>query len=311
MALETALPPVKPWKLVCRIEIDSKLSILDATITPDGQFVAVATRSEIKVFELRKKAHTDALRVRTMTMPGGMATTGARIIQFSPNGKWLAAASVFDEISVARVDDHAERGRHFVLSKVAHLDRPRRDDHSDSCIAKLAFASDSSVLVVGDRGGHLDSWVLEGREDSTAPAMDRIASTSRHGSRSGPGSESDSSSDSDDSDEVTLVYYGQHWTCNPHGALLPRLDSAPLVMTFRPTASETSESDRGHGNPGVHPTRHNPHAHSNALPTGEHKLWIMTVKHQMYELDALAGRLTDWSRRNPSRVPPSGLYKAS
>lgn len=55
----------------------------------------------------------------------------------------------------------------------------------------------------------------------------------------------------------------------------------------------------------MHPTRANPHAHSHALPTTHSRLLVITTHHQIHEFDILAGKLTDWSRRNPSSLLPA------
>jgi len=117
-------------------------------------------------------------------------------------------------------------------------------------------------------------------------------------------SDSDSDSDSSDDGDLTTIFYGQHWSDNPSGHLLPKLDSPALVLTFRPSKQQDHAQALTNGNPGIHATRHNPHAHSHELPSGQHLLFVLTAKHQMYEFNVLAGKLSDWSRRNPSSVLP-------
>jgi U3 small nucleolar RNA-associated protein 4 len=158
-------------------------------------------------------------------------------------------------------------------------------------------------LVTSDLSGFLDSWVLEGHEDPTAPAVDIIPNKSANPDTNASSSDDDSSDD----DEEDYTFYGQHWATNPSAHLLPQLPSSPLILTFRP--SPTSDPVHINGNPGVHSTRHNPHARSRALPTGRHHLWILTSTHEMYEFDVLAGRLTDWSRANPTSVLPEDFTK--
>jgi len=297
----------RPRKLVAKLSLDTPQSIGSVGITADGKLLAASTNTEIKVFQLRKRAGADRLAVRKVETPQHHAGLGARLLAFSPDGRWLAAVTPDNEVHVGRVDEDPTRPKFLmILSKTAELDRRRRKiTHQsgygdyDGTIVRLAFASDSSVLATGDLMGYIDSWVLGGHEDLTAPAVDLAKHDSDKGS-SGAGSDSD---ESDDDDDAMPIFYGQHWTDNPSGHLMPKVDSAP-VMTFRP-GSPASQSGAGiNGNPGIHATRHNPHAHSHALPTGPHRLFVMTAKHQMYEFNVLDGRLSDWSRRNPTATLP-------
>lgn len=306
--------PQSPHRLVSRVTLaDGQPNIRHASISADGKLLAVSTSSVIKLFLLRPKPDGNALAVRKLKLPYAFSRLGARMLSFSPDGKWLATVTPSSEVYIARLATSPDRPKQmYLLSKIVELDRharklkhPTAYTKYDRTITRLAFASDSSVLVSSDLSGCLDSWVLDGHEDVTAPAVDVIQNTSKRGSsRAGSQVESDSEA-SDDDDDAVVVFYGQHWTDNPAGHLLPRLDSAPTVLTFRPQASTGLPSEAlVNGNPGVHATRHNPHAHSHSLPTGRHRLWIMTARQQMLELDVLAGRLSEWSRRNPSEALP-------
>ena len=302
----------KPWKLVSRIQLNSKGMIRSVTISPDGRMLAASTESAVKLFGLRERRASDDLAVRTLSAPDDMASAGAQLLQFSPNGNWLAAVTVDGEVWIARTAREPQGSKLSpMLARAVELDRPRRTNENAFgqyalSVNKMAFSCDSSVLVVSDLSGHLDSWVLEGHEDSTAAPIDRADHRSRDGSDSD--SSSDSDSDSSDDDRAT-IFYGQHWTTNPRGRLLPQLDSPPLILTFRPGGGAPMAPSLTNGNPGIHATRHNPHAHSHELPSGPHRLWVMTAKHHMYELDVLAGRLTDWSRRNPSSSLPGSFTR--
>ena len=306
--------PQRPRKLVARIRLDTKDNIRSVSISSDGRLLAVSTSTGVKVFQLRRRLEYDSLAVRKLNVPEELATSGARLEGFSPDGKWLAAVSPESEVFVVRLAYDPNRPKHLqILEKVVELDRQHRKSSTqsafkgyDGTITQLAFASDSSVLVASDLSGHLDSWVLEGHEDLTAPAIDVAKHESQKGSTDA-GSDSDSDSDSSDDEDSVTIFFGQHWTDNPAGHLLPKLESPPIVLTFRQTKHETHPLV--HGNPGVHPTRNTPHAHSHQQPQGSHLLWIMTARHQMFEFDVLAGRLSDWSRRNPTAVLPEDFTK--
>ena len=314
--LEALPEQQRPRKLVAKITIDSRDPLTSVTISPDGKLLAASTNSEVKAFQLRKRVDSDGLAVRKLEVPEDLADSGARLVSFSHDGKWLAAATPENEVQIVRFTTDAEKPKHFkIIDRVVDLDRPRRKTQRvsgfnkyDHAITRMAFNDESSVLVTGDLSGYLDSWVLEGHEDPTAPALDLAKHDSDKGSDDGA-SDSDSSSDSDDDDDAVAVFYGQHWTDNPNGHLLPKLDSTPLVLTFRPQAVKEATNDLVNGNPGVHSTRSNPHAHAHTLPQGQHRLFAITARHQMYELDVLAGKLSDWSRRNPTAVLPEDFTK--
>jgi U3 small nucleolar RNA-associated protein 4 len=314
--LEALPEQQRPRKLVAKITLDSRHPLTSVSISPDGKLLAASTNSEVKAFQLRKRVDSDGLAVRRLEVPDDLTDSGARLVSFSHDGKWLAAATPENEVQIVRFTMDAEKPKHFkIIDRVVDLDRPRRKTQRvsgfnkyDHAITRMAFSDDGSVLVTGDLSGHLDSWVLEGHEDLTAPALDLAKHDSDKGSDDGA-SDSDSSSDSDDDDDAVAVFYGQHWTDNPNGHLLPKLDSSPLVLTFRPQADKAAANDLINGNPGVHSTRSNPHAHAHTLPQGQYRLFAITARHQMYELDVLAGKLSDWSRRNPTAVLPEDFTK--
>jgi U3 small nucleolar RNA-associated protein 4 len=114
----------------------------------------------------------------------------------------------------------------------------------------------------------------------------------------------DESDDEDEESKDMVTMFGQRWIRNPSSHLLPRLDSAPLLLSFEPNL-EASARPEPNGNPAVHPTRNNPHPHSNELPETEERLLIVSAKHDLYHFEVLAGRLSEWSRKNPpSSYPP-------
>ena len=309
-AIDATLEPEKSRKLVAKLALSTKDNVRSVTISADGRLLAASTNTEIKAFQLKRRVKADGLAIRKVDLPKDFETLGSRLLSTSPNGKWLVAITPDNEVHVARLAaDESQPKRLLCLSETVELDRRSRHPPQsaykeyDRTVSKVAWAADNSVLVAGDLSGYLDSWVLEGHEDSTAPAVDRAKHDSDKGSSD---DESESESDTSDDENAMVVYYGQHWTDNPASHLLPKLENTPLVMTFRPQ----QQSQRlANGNPGVHSTRHNPHAHSHELPAGEHRLWVLTARHQMYEFDVLAGKLSDWSRRNPTAALPEDFFR--
>ncbi|KAL1297846.1 hypothetical protein AAFC00_006373 [Neodothiora populina] len=306
--------PEQPRKLLSRIAIQGEHVISSATISEDGSLLAVATLTSIKAFHLSptNDPMDDRLRVRKLALPEDFDSMGARLVAFSPDSRWLAVVAADSEVHIARLDEAGRSGHLAFLPPSVELDRITRRNTKQSglhkyekTITKLAFSPDSALLVAGDLSGYLDSWVLHGHFDETAPSTDTAKVLASGSPEDDPSSDSDSDSDSDDEDENT-IFYAQHWAENPSGNLLPKLDSAALILSFRPSTTKVSQSVNG--NPGVHATRNNPHAHSTALPNTKSPLFVVTAQHQVYEFDVLAGKLTDWSRRNPTTVLPAEFH---
>ncbi|KAF2085179.1 WD40 repeat-like protein [Saccharata proteae CBS 121410] len=291
-------------KLAAHVLLQGEENITSASISQDGSVLAVASPAEIKMFQLSPRESEDAgrLRVRKLETPPLAQKGGARLLQFSPNGKWLAIINHNNQVYLVRIvrpEDESEKMR--LVPKCIPLQRIERElgvqnslngswGQYDRIINRVAFSDD--ILAVSDIAGYLDSWVVEGHEDFTAPEVEVGDEASQH----------ETSSDDDDEENRPIIVFGQHWIRNPSGHLLPKLESSPLVLSLRPSEQSTPEPN---GNPAVHPTRNNPHPHSHELPRGENRLLVVTARHQVYEFELLSGRLSDWSRRNPtSDFPP-------
>lgn len=301
--------PEEARKLVSRIAIKGDDDIASAAISQDASLLVVSTLRSIKAFHLTPTNNPidDRLRVRKINLPESFDTLGARLVAISPDARWLSVVAPDSEVHVARFEESKDSKHADFLPTTVELERAGRKNTKQTglkkyerTIIRLAFSPDSALLVAGDLSGYLDSWVLEGHFDETAPSTDTAKSPPSGSSDEDAASDSDS--DSDDEDEDT-IFYAQHWAENPSANLLPKLDSAPLVLSFRSSTSAPSEPVRG--NPGIHATRNNPHAHSHALPHTKSPLFVITAHHQVYEFDVLAGKLTDWSRRNPASVLPA------
>ncbi|KAJ9661112.1 U3 small nucleolar RNA-associated protein [Coniosporium apollinis] len=301
----------KSRKLVARMALKGEENIASASISDAGDLLAVSTAAEVKVFQIkdRLKEPESGLRLRKLENPLPMAKLGAKLVTISADGRWLAIITHNSSVLLARISkDEQADGKFKILPKLVELKRlPRKQKLQTALVApsgryehtitRAQFSTDSRVLVVGDLAGHLDSWVLEGHPDPTAPEID-IADT-----RSSAASDASDDDDNDNDDEKhPVILFGQHWIPNPSAHLLPKLDSAPLFLSFRPSAIAQPEPN---GNPAVHPTRHNPHPHSHDLPHGDYRLLVLSAQHRLYEFDVLNGSLTDWSRRNPTANLPA------
>jgi U3 small nucleolar RNA-associated protein 4 len=294
-------------KVVARLALQGAENITSASITQDGGLLAVSTTSSVKLFQLiRPQPGAGAsLRIRKVDMP---AVTGTRNVRLSANGNWLSAVSATNEIQLVRIirtEDASEAPR--ALNKLQHLDRLSRDDSPETqlrgpsgpyerSIAHAEFSADGKVFAVVDLAGFVDTWVIEGHEDSTAPEIDITDSA--------PAATADDESDVEESEtREQIIFLGQHWIPNPSGHLIPRLDSTPVLLSFQPISNDTTRP-QPNGNPAVHPTRHNPHPLSHELPTIDYRLLLVSAEHQLYLFDIMAGRLSEWSRRNPPSSYP-------
>jgi U3 small nucleolar RNA-associated protein 4 len=297
--------PEQP-KVVARLALQGEENITSASISQDGGLLAVSTTSTVKLFQLiRLQAGAGAsLRIRKVDMPAVAGTTSVRL---SANGKWLSAISATNEIQLVRIvrtDDESDPPR--VLNKLQHLHRLDRSDIPNMqlrgasgfyarSIAHADFSRDANVFAVVDIAGYVDTWVIEGHEDSTAPEIDI--------DEAAPAVTDDDDSDDEETEErEQIIFLGQHWIRNPSAHLIPRLHSTPVLLSFQPSAD--NDDSQPNGNPAVHPTRHNPHPHSHELPTKEYRLLLVSAQHQLYLFDIMTGRLSDWSRRNPPSSYP-------
>jgi U3 small nucleolar RNA-associated protein 4 len=282
-------------------------NIASVSISRDGEILAVATANAVKLFQLLspQTGGGAGLRIRKLDMP---TIAGAKSVKLAATGKWLAALTATDDVQLVRIvrtDDPTDPPR--ALEKLQHLYRLHRETSIQSqlsgpsgsyerSIVHADFSDDGTVFAAVDLAGYVDTWVIEGHEDSTAPEIDIDDSAA-------VGDEGDDSDDEEEESREQVTYLGQHWIRNPSGHLLPRLDSTPVLLSFQPT-SEASNQPEPNGNPAVHPTRHNPHPHSHELPAVEHKLLLVSAEHQLYLFDVMSGRLSEWSRRNPPSSYP-------
>lgn len=277
-------------------------------LSSDGSILAISTMAELKLFHLRFKS--GSLKVQKLEAPIELTRTGARSLHISPDLRWLAIVRAENSIQLHRItkSEDIKKGPN-ILPKVVSLKLLPRDPvkanyrhgslgNYDRSIGHLAFSADSRILAVGDLSGFLDTWVLEGHEDLTQGVDRQIKSVPPIASSD----DEDSDADSDEEEHATVIL-GQHWIRNPFASLLIKLPAAPLILSFRPSATRLTP-DLTNGSVGVHPTRHTPHPHSHDLPNGEDRLFVITAENQMYEFNVLSGKISDWSRRNPTSSLP-------
>ncbi|MCJ1357454.1 MAG: U3 small nucleolar RNA-associated protein [Icmadophila ericetorum] len=311
-------PTEKARTLVAKIMIQGEECLTTVALSPGGDMIAASALSQIKVFQLQTKQSSpmNVLKVRKINVSEEIASLSARIIQFSPDSKWLLHVGADNKIRLLRIISND--GQVEFSAKAVVLDRisrhplnsePQHGSHEgyERSISRAAFSADSRILVTADLTGFVDTWVLEGYEDLTQAPNGLV-----NGHKALPleysGVDSDAGSDFDsdsDSDSQTSIILGQHWIQNPHAKLLPKLPSTPLVLSFRPVIS-SSKDVVNTGTPILpHPTRRNAHPISHDLPKGEDRLIVVTAQNSVYEYSVLSGGLSDWSRRNPPERFPA------
>ncbi|KAE8446310.1 hypothetical protein EG329_012057 [Mollisiaceae sp. DMI_Dod_QoI] len=304
---------VKGRKLVAKILIKGEANITSATLSTDGSLLVVATTTDIKMFLLRPRKVEDGegLRISKITLSTNISF-GARLIQISPDGKWLCIVRPDSHVALARILNTTSASSgitvHPQLFKLSRLNR-RIEKHIllgglgtyDRSISQIAFSSDSSILAVSDLAGYIDTFVLLGHEDLTQPILDEDAEAASSES-------SDAESDSDEDEEAKLkLIFGQHWTRNPSVSLLPKLPSPPVLLSFRPGINDAQKSLTNGVSP--HPTRNTPNPVPHDLPEGEDRLLVVTATSDVFEFEVLKGGLSPWSRRNPTSAFPLKFRK--
>lgn len=272
---------------------------------PDGSSLALSTISCIKLFRLRQK--DNQLLVSRIVIPTSIGEAGARTVKFSPDGKWLLLIRSDSKIQMCRLkrDEGARKGL-LVLPKLVTLERLPRDATETQSelglgnyvrtISRVAFSADSRILAVGDHAGYLDTWVLQGCEDLTEESNKQqtvLEKANRF---------DDESSEEEVHAQVTL---GQSWIRNPAASILPKLSSAALILSFRP--GRPNHDKQATSRISLNIKGRSSHSQNASFPDHEDRLFVFTGEHQMHEFHVLSGKLSTWSRRNPSSQLPQAF----
>ena len=145
-------------------------------------------------------------------------------------------------------------------------------------VCRIAWSSDSRVLVCSDLSGNLDVWTLKGLLDLSNVSVEAMANGDASGKLRDDDHGSTTSEDESIAEDSQKVF-GQVWSRLHSG--LPKLSSFPLVLSFRPS-TPALEAD---------------------------KLAAITSTHEIYEFEVLQGHLSSWSRRNPpSHFPKEFMH---
>jgi U3 small nucleolar RNA-associated protein 4 len=306
-------------RLIARIAVKGDEAIASASVSKDGQVLAIITASETRIFRLLppEDETVEALRIEKVEVETPLP--GGRDVQISPNQKWLSIVSNTNDVLVYRLSE-AEGSLH-ISRRGFRVERVKRGSDSSSLqsyrrvITRQQFSADSKILVVTDISGFLDCWSLEGEEDRSAPDVEM---------QDADDDTSDTSSSSEeDEGNAEFKSYGQYWSSMESSKTLPQLDSAALVLSFRPAAKvkriQTNGANGTHLNGVVKKSlsgeagrdEHEAEEDDDVTeqPNNKYELFILSANHRLYELDLSAGRLTDWSRRNATNCLPVTLNK--
>jgi U3 small nucleolar RNA-associated protein 4 len=300
-------------QLVAKILIKGESNITSAALSSDGSVLAASTGTDIKLFQLKPRKSeqgSDGLRISKISVPGNLFG-GARLIQFSPDGKWLSIVRPDSPIILARLlHSTSSTAIHAQPTKLTRINRNIEKHISlgglgtyDRTVTQIAFSHDSRILAVSDLAGYIDTWVLSGQEDltQTSNGEDEAASASES-------EDSNSEEESDGEGAKTKQILGQNWTRNPSASSIPKVPATPTILSFRPASPSSKTLTNGVATHTI-PTRHNPNPVAHDLPSGEDRLLVVTATGDVFEFEVLKGALSPWSRRNPTSAFPVEFTK--
>lgn len=272
---------------------------------PDGSSLAVSTISCIKLFRLRQK--DNQLLVSKIVIPTSIGEAGARTVKFSPDGKWLLLIRSDSKLQICRLKrDEGARNGLLILPKLVTLERlPRDATETQSelglgsymrAISRVAFSADSRILAVGDLAGYLDTWTLQGCEDFIEGSNKQQTALEQ----------ADISDDESSEEEVhAQITLGQSWIRNPAASILPKLPSAALILSFRPR--RPNHDKQATSSISLNVKGRSSHSKNISHTDHEDRLFVVTGEHQIYEFHVLSGKISAWSRRNPSSQLPQAF----
>lgn len=269
-------------------------------MSPDGTLLAVSSMSSIKLFQLRaRKSTPHSLKVTKLDLDTKLASLGARILQFSNDGRWLCCVTPESRVHILHFKVQHEDGIAIPTIELPtssiKLERKERDSTTtkkvslkdgamglgedyDKQIHKIAFSPNGRILAVTDLGGWIDCWE---RDES------------------------------------------ETWVSLTKKSSLPRLSTPAVAIGFRPSISipqpttpeqlavEDSITELIETPPSTEKATSLQLLHQqqqqliDETTDSHHGLFVLTSAHSLHEFDVKEGTLTAWSKRNPTEKLPS------
>ncbi|KAL7901840.1 WD40-repeat-containing domain protein [Trichoderma sp. SZMC 28014] len=284
----------KNRKLLKTIVVKGDSNISSATINPEGTLLIVSTSIDIKAFRLE---HQDPVKPSDVTLsaielPEKLRNAGATQVQLSPDGKWLCAIKEGSRVIMASLEETEEPLQFTTdLQRLPRLRRhiPRYVKNGglgnyERNITHISFTADSKMVAVADIAGYIDTWVLRGPDENL---QDKIEGDGENDAAPSSESESDSDSDQSDDEGSPASSTKARWIRNPSANQLPKLPSAPVVLSF----SGLVPSEETSGVDGVK----------------DYTLAVVTASWNVLTFHPLQGLLTPWSRRHPRKALPAAV----
>lgn len=283
-------------KLLKTVVVKGDSNITSATINQEGTLLVVSTAVGVKAFRLE---HQNPLKpsdvsLSTVELPQKLTSLGATHVQLSPNSRWLCAVQDGSRVVMAKLDTpEGPDGLLTVQTQIQRLPRLRRNipryvlnggmGSYDRNITQIVFSPDSEMLATSDLAGYLDTWILRGHDGDL-----------QNGTKTEGADDASSSSESDSSDEDddAVTSAGERWIRNPNAKLLPKLPSAPTVLSFSDDIPQSKASPSTNG------------VNGDSDSVEDYTLLAITSSWNLLTFHPLQGSLTPWSRRHGRNALP-------
>ncbi|KAK3393752.1 quinon protein alcohol dehydrogenase-like superfamily [Podospora didyma] len=261
----------KNRKLLAQIIVKGESNITSAAINQDGTLLVASTATDLKAFQFDVTG--GQLRIKKVDMAA--FSKGATKVEISPNSLWVSWVEDGSKVMIAKVTAASPTtGTSYTISGPSKLQRLRRQIPKnillgglgcyDRNVTQMAFSPDSRLLCVADLAGYIDTWVLR------APGEKKQVT----GGEADDANELSDASSDDSSDEEAGDAGSERWVRNPKAALLPKLTSTPVVLSFASAPFPGHQDD------------------------DDYSLLVITTMKQLLVFHPLQGALSDWSRRN-------------
>ncbi|KAL5341238.1 WD40-repeat-containing domain protein [Aspergillus crustosus] len=272
---EQDIPEGQRHRLVGKVLIQGEENITSATLSNDGKILVIATISSIKVFSVRRRKGDErgTLRVQKLDAPDSLSEDGARLVAVSPDSRWLCLVRPNSDISLAKIQPASSpQEKTQILPQLTNLRRAARHTRFENITHGTLGAYERTIRCVtfSHNSRLLASGDLSGCIDTWT-----LESATEKARKAAAGS--DDSDDDSDEEDTSPILDGERWHPIHSDNPIPRLKSSVALLSFRPPSTLNSDESR---------------------------LMALTTEHQLVETDTLAGKMSEWSRRNPKAFLP-------